>query len=254
MSSVVGKTLSCLASVLVLLEPGYKASAEGRYAIVSRSTYSLGDFRLGEEFKPSSLEFRDFECAPCQLWPQLARCTREQQNRERRGAFTVTENVLSNDASGIVYANRFFQPAFWSGNEVEEDIDRITKQFNEVPKIQSMPRRKGVPDAVIATWGGITLEPLSPESRATLALGGSPNVGILVDFLGDFTLSVKIGLPVYKIGGTSGAIWIGSYDRKGKGMLRYLIADPSAMQGGRDAQAVPSDSGGRGARTIPRLC
>jgi len=137
--------------------------------------------------------------------------------------------VLHSNASGIVYANRFFQPAFWTASEVEEDIDRITKQFNEVPKIQTMPRREGLPDAVMATWGGLKLEPISPESRAMLARGGSPNVGILVDFLGDFTLSVSSGLPVYKIGGTSGAVWIGSYDQSGRGTLRYLIADPEAM-------------------------
>jgi len=250
-------TIGWLACLLATVTIGNDIFAAEQNGVTPRTKYSLGELRLGKAHF-TERELRNYKCEPSELWPQLARCIRERRDRERRGSFTVTEALLVGDASGLTYANRFINPAYWSGNEVEGDINRLTKKFNEAPTIQRMPHRIGLPDAVIATWGGITLEPLTSENREVLARGGSPGVGILVDYLGDFTQSVQQGLPVYRIGGSAGAVWIGSFDGRGRGSLRYLVADASAMDEPVDASSAlgivetPNPvSGGQATAEIP---
>jgi hypothetical protein len=76
---------------------------------------------------------------------------------------------------------------------------------------------------------GQTLEPLDNESIKTLAEGRSPKKGYLIDFVGNFSRSAKEGLPIYRITGGSGLLWVASYDQIGRGTLRYAAIDPSGI-------------------------
>jgi hypothetical protein len=91
-----------------------------------------------------------------------------------------------------------------------------------------MPSRAGL-DATIALWGKVELEPLDSDSMKIVAEGKSPKKGFLIDFIGDFTRSAKEGLPVYRIGGGAGLIWAASYDRDGRGTLRFVAVDASRI-------------------------
>ena len=66
-----------------------------------------------------------------------------------------------------------------------------------------MPHREGLPNAVIAVWGKIELEPLDPNEVATVASWG-PARGLLVSFLGDLQRSARTGVPVYRLTGGPG--------------------------------------------------
>ena len=80
---------------------------------------------------------------------------------------------------------------------------------------------------VDATWGKVTLEPLDRDSINTLADGKSPKVGYLVDFVGNFSRSAKEGLPIYRVSGGAGFLWVASFDQRGRGTLRLTAIDPS---------------------------
>jgi hypothetical protein len=82
---------------------------------------------------------------------------------------------------------------------------------------------------VIALWGQVALEPLDQDSLRIVAEGKSPRKGFLVDYLGNFARSAKEGLPVYRVTGGPGFFWAASFDRAGRGTLRFAAVDASAI-------------------------
>jgi len=129
----------------------------------------------------------------------------------------------------VVYVNRYQEPAFSGPNEAVEAIRRNSTKMGETAQIQRLPPRRGFPEGVLATWGKVTLEPLDSDSINTLAEGRSPKKGYLIDFIGNFTRSAKEGLPIYRISGGAGFLWVTSYDQKGRGTLRFAAIDSSAI-------------------------
>ncbi|HYA79393.1 MAG TPA: serine protease [Methylocystis sp.] len=85
---------------------------------------------------------------------------------------------------------------------------------------------------------------MSSADLSTLAHGGNPKRGFMVDYLGNFGESARAGLPVYRLGGGRGFVWIASLGSGARqSALRFFAADPSQMphvtggepqQGGND--------------------
>ena len=50
----------------------------------------------------------------------------------------------------------------------------------------------------------------------------------LIDFIGNVARSAKEGLPIYRISGGTGFLWVASFDRNGRGTLRLAAVDLSA--------------------------
>jgi hypothetical protein len=44
----------------------------------------------------------------------------------------------------------------------------------------------------------------------------------LIGFLGDEERSAKAGVPVYRLAGGAGFLWVATYDQNGSGVLQYL--------------------------------
>ena len=103
----------------------------------------------------------------------------------------------------------------------------IRPRFGEKAEIKRLPRQQGRPEGTLATWGKVVLEPLDSGSINTVAAGKSPKIGFLVDFIGDFARSAKEGLPIYRVTGGAGFVWVASFDQKGRGTLRLTAVDPS---------------------------
>src|SRR5262249_28482280 len=100
----------------------------------------------------------------------------------------------------------------------------------ESPRITRMPQRAGFPNGMLASWGKVELEPLDNDSIKALAEGRRPTTkGYFIDFIGNFARSAKEGLPVYRLSGGAGFVWVASYGRKGHGTLRFLAVDASAI-------------------------
>jgi ABC transporter substrate binding protein len=129
-----------------------------------------------------------------------------------------------------VYVNRYQEPAFFGASEVNDDIQRYSRKFGESPRITRMPHRAGLPNGILASWGKVELEPLDNDSIKALAKGRRPTTkGYFIDFIGNFARSAKEGLPVYRLNGGAGFVWVASYGRKGRGILRLLAVDASAI-------------------------
>jgi hypothetical protein len=146
----------------------------------------------------------------------------------------VSYTILHSHDGTAVYINRSQEPAYWDDKEVNEDIARYSRKIGEQPKIFRRRFQSGGPDITIALWGNVTLEELDSASRGILAKGGSPKKGILVDTIANLTRSAKEGLPLYRVDGGAGFVWIAS-NQDGRGTLRFLAVDPSQFYAPRVA-------------------
>jgi hypothetical protein len=129
----------------------------------------------------------------------------------------------------VLYVSRHQDPAYWRDDEVKDDIEYYSRTLGEQPTILKMPTREGIPNGIIATWGKVVLEPVDGAGQKILAAGKNPKIGALIDFLGNYELSTKNDLPVYRVSGGAGFIWAVSWDSDGRGNLRMLAINPSEL-------------------------
>ncbi len=154
-------------------------------------------------------------------------------------AISTSFSILHAADGTVVYVNRFQAPAYWSPSEVNDDIQRYSRKVGAQPRITEMPMHPGLPKGTLAVWGQVALQILEQESLNDLAVGKSIKDGLLVDFIGDFSRSAREGLPVYRISGGPGFIWVASYGETGQGTLRFCAVDASAYSTPRNEKTPP---------------
>ena len=194
-----------------------------------KSAYAVESLSLGSPVSSDSTDYREYRCQPSEQFGGFIRCEKSRKDKERRGQFTVWYSILHSADGRAYYINRYQEPAFWGASEVQDDIQRLARKFGEQPRLTRLPARPGLPNGVLAQWGAVSLQSVSAEGLGLLAQGKSAQSGILADFIGNFRKSVKEGLPIYRIAGGPGFVWIASYDQNGRGTLRFFAVDASAF-------------------------
>lgn len=210
----------------------------------SGSRYVVAGLGLGSRVQFDSSDYREYKCNPSDQFDGFTWC---QKTRQERGFANVTYSILHSQDGTVVYVNRFQEPAFFVRNEAEDAIRQHSSKLGEKAQIKKLPRQRGIPEGILATWGKVVLEPLDNDSIKTLAEGRSPKKGYLVDFVGNFARSAKEGLPIYRISGGAGFLWVASFDPIGRGILRFAAVDPSASL----PSSLPSDAGVAGLDVQP---
>jgi hypothetical protein len=198
-------------------------------AIAEPTQYVVDGLAVGSQLSFNSASYREYRCSPSEQFAGLTWCQKARNDKERRGSYTAAYSILHSRDGNILYVNRSQEPAFFSPNEVEEEIQRYSRKIGETPRIMKMPHRGGARDGIIAVWGKITLEQLDQVTIRIIADGKSPKKGLLIDFLGNFARSAKEGLAIYRIDGGPGFLWAASYDQKGHGTLRIAAVDASGF-------------------------
>jgi hypothetical protein len=222
-----------------------------------RSVYAVDGVPLGATVQSESSAYREYKCGPSDQFDGFTWCQKTRKGKERRGSFTAIYSILHSPEGAAVYVNRYQEPAFFGASEADDDIQRYSRKIGEAPRITRMPHRAGFPDGILASWGKVELEPLDNDSIKALIEGRRPTTkGYLVDFIGNFARSAKEGLPVYRLSGGAGFVWVASYGRKGRGTLRYLAVDASAISPqlvATQAPTNPTEQRPRGAPSIAPL-
>ncbi len=193
-------------------------------AAKANSLYVIDGIVLGEQAGPG----RDYRCEPARRSSGFTWCERTRQERTRRGAFSSTISILSNQGGDAVYVNRVIEPAFFGPNETSSEITRLSTRFGERARETRLSARENVPAGVIAVWGKLQLQLLEGAALAAIDLDSASAQDLLVDQIGDLKRSREMGLPVYRLGGGAGYLWSAAY-ANGRGHLRFLAADPSAL-------------------------
>jgi hypothetical protein len=201
--------------------------------------YGIDGLVLGTKIKTEGAAYRDFKCSPSEQFDGFIWCQKSRRENQARGSFDATYSMLHSRDGTVVYLSRYQQPSFFDAKEAGREIQNYAQKFGGTPKITRIPRRSGNIDALLATWGSVELEPLDDDSMKTVAAGRSPKKGFMVDFLGDFAKSAKEGLPVYRIAGGPGFVWSDSFDPKGRGTMRFVAVDASALEPGAVVSPPP---------------
>jgi hypothetical protein len=194
------------------------------------SAYAVSGVVLGTTIQFGSSAYREYRCGPSDQFDGFTWCQKTLKEKERRGTFNATYSILHSRDGAAVYVNRYQEPAFFRAGEADADIQRYSRKIGDPPRITRMPHRAGFPNGILASWGKVELEPLDSESVKALAEGRRPfGKGYFLDFIGDFARSAKEGLPIYRISGGAGFVWVASFNQKGRGTLRLTAVDASAL-------------------------
>ena len=209
------------------------------------AAYSVSGVILGATVKFGSSAYREYNCGPSDQFDGFTWCQKTRKEKERRGTFSATYSILHSRDGVAACANRYQEPAFFSASEADDDIQRYSSKIGETPRITRLPQRAGLPNGILASWGKVELEPLDNDSIKALAEGRRPTTkGYVVDFIGDFARSAGEGLPIYRISGGPGFIWVASFNQKGRGTLRLTAVDASVLAPATIPRA-PTETGER---------
>jgi hypothetical protein len=192
------------------------------------SPYVVDGLSLGDQVAVGSDAYRRYHCGPSDRFSGFTWCHKEETKRDGRNEVLLANTILHREDSKAWYVNRYIEPAFFKPNDVQDEINRLSAKFAQPATEYRMPPRHGLPNAIIAVWGKLQLEPLDTNDVATVATGGATK-GLLVSFLGDVQRSAKAGVPVYRLKGGPGYIWAATFNSNGRGVLRFLTADPSQI-------------------------
>jgi hypothetical protein len=165
---------------------------------------------------------------PSGQFASLTWCSRSIAEKGSYGQKSASYSLLRTPDGTIVYANRATDLASFKEEAAKKELQRVAQRYG-APRIIDMPRKPKSSQGMIASWGDVVLEPLDAASMSQLALGKSPNKGLIIDFLGNFRRSAQLGLPVYRMTGGAGFVWAASFNQKGAGTLRFAAVNPSAL-------------------------
>ena len=197
---------------------------------VQSSAYAVSGVVLGATVQFDSSAFKEYKCTPSDQFDGFTWCQKTRQEKERRGKFSSTYSILHSRGGVAVYIDRYLEPAFFGPREADDDIRQYSRNIGETPRITRMLPRAGFPNGILASWGKVELEPLDNDSIKALAGGRRPTTkGYLVDFIGDVARSAKEGLPIYRVSGGVGFVWVASFDQRGRGILRLTAVDASVL-------------------------
>ena len=208
------------------------SSLGGRASQISTSQpspYVVDGLALGGQVRFDSEAYRQYHCTPSDKFPGFTWCHKEKTEQTKRGEVVLSNSILHTSDGIALYVNRYIEPAFFGPNEVRNEIDRLSAKFGERARELRMPPRGGLPNALIAVWGKIDLEPLDPADVSAVASGGTVK-GLLISFLGDLQRSAKAGVRVYKLAGGAGFLWAATFNQDGRGVLRFLTTDASEIE------------------------
>ena len=201
-----------------------------RFSPVAASRYVVDGLSLGGHVNSGNQASRPYQCRPSDKFPGLIWCHEEHATPDNE--VMRSHSILQSQDGTAYYVSSYFQPAFFNPNNIQNEIDRMSSEFGQLARIIRMSQREGLPSAVMAIWGAVQLELLKPDEISVVASGGSPP-GILFSFLGDEERSAKAGVPVYRLAGGAGFLWVATFDQNGRGVLQYLAIDDSKIESSR---------------------
>jgi hypothetical protein len=206
------------------------------------SKYGVDGLALGGRVQFDSAAYREYECAPSDQFAGFTWCHKKRVEKEARGQFTSSYSILHSADGTAFYISRSLEPAFFTGNEASEEIERLSRKHGAPPRIIPMPQNSGVPYGMIASWGNVVLEPLDTSSVNQLAAGRNVRRGFLIDHIGNFQRSAQLGLPIYRLSGGAGYVYAAHYDQSGGGTLRFLTIDASAISSSSQIAQQPNST------------
>jgi len=198
-------------------------------AFAQSSPYVVDGLPLNGRVRFESEAYKSYDCGPSEKFTGFTWCHREATEKTSRGDVLVANSILHGSDGTAVYVNRYVEPAFFKDRDVRAEIDRLSTKFGQRAREIWLPKKDGLPRAVIAVWGQINLEQLDSTAVANVASGGRER-GLSVSFLGDLQHCAKAQVPIYRLSGGAGFLWAATFNHRGRGVLRFLTVDASQTE------------------------
>jgi hypothetical protein len=199
-------------------------------ATAAGSPYVIDGIALGAPWQ----EPREYQCGASEQFAAYTWCRRERREKGRQGSFASATATLHAHGGSIAYVSREIRPAFFARNDVAAEINRLSARFGVRPRETRLPEQEDFRTAVIALWGELELKLLDGASLEASEAGAPSEQSLLVDHLGDVRKSLRLGLPVYRLEGGPGYLWLATAERSGRGYLRFLAVDMERLAAPKD--------------------
>ena len=219
-------------------------------AVGGRSDYIVDNLALGDAVYPEGAVYKSYACRRSQDFSGFVWCARHRERSGKFGSYTSWVSLLHSSSNRVVFITEEVEPAFFAPGDVDREIERLSKGFGQAAHTFPAKDILGLPHAILATWGDVTLTPLDESAIEALRRGEEPHSGLVADFIGDARKSARSGLPVFSIGGGPGFIWGASFDGAGKGSLRSSAVDVSELGRNSSTTYSPVASTGHGKQPI----
>ena len=174
---------------------------------------------------------------PVTTTPALLGASRTTPKSRKFGPETIWMSVFRSETNAAVEITEAIDPAFFQQGDAEREIQRLSRDFGQQARVIAADLTSGG-RAIVAVWGAVALTALDAASMDALRRGVPVHNGLLMGVLGDPRASARLGLPVYSLGGGAGFIWSADYNSSGKGVLRIIAVDASALNSPAQPQPV----------------
>jgi uncharacterized membrane protein len=199
----------------------------------SRQNYVVDGLALGGKVVPTSAAYRAYDCRPSEQYRDFTVCRRSRVERPPSSGPISTVTTILHSADGTVaYVNRYIEPADFSAEGIQAEVERLSSRFGARPRILT-PSIQADNLSRIAIWGNLSLTQAQGEDVTILASDRSPHRGFMVDFIGNFQKSAAAGLPVYYFNGGVGFVWNASVSQQGRPALRFFAMDADRLAAAR---------------------
>jgi hypothetical protein len=135
----------------------------------------------------------------------------------------------------VDYVKRESRPAAFADEEIQTERRRLTEKYGAPVREMPLRDRDGVATGTLVLWGKLQLRELDRERRSAIESGAPVRQEFLVDYLDDVRRSIRQGMPVYRLSGGPGYLWLAASNARGKGHVRFLAIDPGALTGAKSA-------------------
>lgn len=227
-----GRLLAHSFSLAFFLFLADAATAQGyKGSVTAVRPFSVDRLAIGGRVAPQSRVYQSYACSPSEDYPGFTWCKRIQKKKLAGESVQVSTTIIHGADNLVAYVNQTISPAKFRRVDLDKELRRLSERFQSKPQTRELTEQSGSLRGVLATWGEIELQKLGSDEMNVLAGGRSPHSGILVDLLNNFHLSARAQLPVYRVSGGQGFVWLASFDDTGTGSLRFFAMDPSLLRG-----------------------
>jgi len=199
------------------------------YNTNSPSAYSVEGLAVGARVAFGSNAYRAYNCSPSNQFDTYTWCRKNISGKESRGNFNASYSILHNPDGIVSYVARMQDPSYFTQDEILGLQQRLTQKYGPIAKIEKITWANNEWSGEYVLWGGARLDPLPANERQEIANDIEKGHGLLVDFAGNFKQSAREGLPIYRVAGGPGFVWVASYNQSGKGKQRFFAVDASTI-------------------------
>jgi hypothetical protein len=170
----------CFYGVAIAIVPTVSIAQERTITVHPEPKFFVDGLAVGAPVAPNSKAYRQYVCKPSEQYDQFTRC---HESHTEKGV-QISRTIMHTSNLITWYVNKELSPAYFTASAIDTELNRLSGSFS-TPRIHRINEMHGFPKAIIATFGGVELQPLSRDDLAILAQGKSPHLGILVDFMNE---------------------------------------------------------------------